>query len=526
MCRGCCCRRAAAKVNGGWRLDEGALFASAAAARRSNGELLLLLAGLFGGLGDLASAGILFGDGLDDADGDRLPHVTDGEATQGRVLGESLHRHGLGRCHFDDGGVTILDGFGESLQFFAGTTITFFEDLFELAGNVSCVAIHDRRVPVLDFSGVVQDDHLGVKVLALFGRIVLGVRGDIATADFLDGNVLDVEADVVTRKGLRERLVVHLHGFDLSSNVGGRKSDDHTRFDDSGLDTSNGHRSNASDFVDILERETKRLVCRALRRDNGVEGINEGEPCGDIALNILAPTLFFLSITVSSTPPGHLLGLLQHVVPMPPRDGAEDDFLGVVPDFLDVALNFLTDFQESWLAVRSRGGAVHLIDSNDKLLDTKGESEESVLTGLAILGDSSLEFTVAGGDDENGAVGLRGAGDHVFDEISVARGIDDGDVVVFGLELPQCDVNGDTTLSLSLELVQDPSVFEGALAHLLGLLLELFNDTLVDSTAFVDKMASGRGLARVDVSDDDDVDVELLFSHIGFLIELSQVKEE
>ena len=39
----------------------------------------LLLAGLFGCFGNLASAGIFLGDGFDDADGDGLPHVTDSE---------------------------------------------------------------------------------------------------------------------------------------------------------------------------------------------------------------------------------------------------------------------------------------------------------------------------------------------------------------------------------------------------------------------------------------------------------------
>merc|ERR1712179_398048 len=53
-------------------------------------SMSLLLAGLFGGFGDLASASFLLGDGLDDTDGDRLPHVTDGEATERRVVGESL----------------------------------------------------------------------------------------------------------------------------------------------------------------------------------------------------------------------------------------------------------------------------------------------------------------------------------------------------------------------------------------------------------------------------------------------------
>lgn len=48
-----------------------------------------------------------------------------------------------------------------------------------------------------------------------------------------------------------------------------------------------------------------------------------------------------------------------------------------------------------------------------------------MLTGLAILGDTSLELTGTTGDDEDGAIGLGGTGDHVLDEITVTGGIDD-----------------------------------------------------------------------------------------------------
>ena len=61
---------------------------------------------------------------------------------------------------------------------------------------------------------------------------------------------------------------------------------------------------------------------------------------------------------------------------------------------------------------------------------------------------------------------LRGARDHVLDEIPVAGGVDDGDVVLGGLELPQGDVDGDATLALGLEFVEHPGILEGALAHL------------------------------------------------------------
>ena len=47
---------------------------------------------------------------------------------------------------------------------------------------------------------------------------------------------------------------------------------------------------------------------------------------------------------------------------------------------------------------------------------------------LSVFGDSSFELSDSGGDDQDGAVGLRGSRDHVLDEITVARGVDDGDV--------------------------------------------------------------------------------------------------
>jgi hypothetical protein len=43
----------------------------------------------------------------------------------------------------------------------------------------------------------------------------------------------------------------------------------------------------------------------------------------------------------------------------------------------------------------------------------------------------------------------------------VARGVDDSNLVLGGLELPESDVDGDTTLALSLEFVQNPGVLEG-----------------------------------------------------------------
>ena len=70
-------------------------------------------------------------------------------------------------------------------------------------------------------------------------------------------------------------------------------------------------------------------------------------------------------------------------------------------------------------------GGVHLVDGDDELTDTEGEGEEGVFTGLAILGDTSLELTSTTGDDEDSTISLGGTSDHVFNEITVTRGIDD-----------------------------------------------------------------------------------------------------
>ena len=62
---------------------------------------------------------------------------------------------------------------------------------------------------------------------------------------------------------------------------------------------------------------------------------------------------------------------------------------------------------------------------------------------------------------------LGGSSDHVLDEIPVSGGVDDGDVVPGGLELPESNVDGDTSLTLSLQFVKNPCLLEGSLSRLL-----------------------------------------------------------
>ena len=199
--------------------------------------------------------------------------------------------HGLGGDELDDGGVTGLDELGAVLDGFTCSAIDLLNELSELASNVSSVAIEDGGVAGTDLTGVVEDDDLGVERSGLLSGVVLGVGGDVSTANILDGNVLDVEADVVTRVTLLELLVVHLDGLDFSGNVGRGEVDDHAGLDDTSLNTTDGHCANTTNFVDILERKTEGLVGGADRGFDSVDSVEEGLALDDTGLGLPRPAL-------------------------------------------------------------------------------------------------------------------------------------------------------------------------------------------------------------------------------------------
>jgi hypothetical protein len=82
---------------------------------------------------------------------------------------------------------------------------------------------------------------------------------------------------------------------------------------------------------------------------------------------------------------------------MPARDWNESNRLGVVSNLLDKVGSLLDDFIKTGFGPFS---GIHLVDGNDELFDTQGISQEGVFTGLAILGDTSFEFTDTSGDDD------------------------------------------------------------------------------------------------------------------------------
>ena len=88
------------------------------------------------------------------------------------------------------------------------------------------MAIEHWRVSSTDLARMVENNDLGVEGVGALRRVSLGVTGNITTTYLLDGDVLDVEADVVSWKTFNKLFVVHLNGLDFSGNISGSEGHD------------------------------------------------------------------------------------------------------------------------------------------------------------------------------------------------------------------------------------------------------------------------------------------------------------
>jgi len=372
---------------------------------------------------------------LDNSDSDSLLHVSDSESSERGVLREGLNNHGFLGDELDDGGFLVLDFLGFTLLFLSSSSVDLGEELLEFAGDVRGVAIEDWAVSGLNLVGMVQDDDLSVEADGLLGGVVLGVSNNVSSSNILDSDVLNVESDIVSGDGFLELSVMHFDSFALSGDTAGGEGDEHSGSDDSGFNSSDGDCSNSSNLVDVLKGKSEGLFKGSDGGVDFVEGLEEGV----------------------SLVPGHLVALGDQVVSSESGVGDGVDVLLLESDLLKVVDDFLLDVEESFFFPV---GGVHLVDGEDHLLDSHSVGEEGVFSGLSFLSESSFELSGSSGDDEDGNIGLRGSGNHILNEISVSGGVDDGEGVLVGLEFPEGDIDGDTSFSFGLELVEDPGVLE------------------------------------------------------------------
>ena len=140
--------------------------------------------------------------------------------------------------------------------------------------------------------------------------------------------------------------------------------------------------------------------------------------------------------------------------------------------------------------------AVHLVDDDGDLLDAEQMQEIAVAAGLVAYAFERV-------DDQHRAIGLRGAGDHVAQELGVAGRVDQHDVARSGAEADLRGVDGDALVALGLQCIEQERPFErhaAPCAH--G--FQHFELALGQAAGLVQKAADQGRLAVIDMADDDD----------------------
>src|ERR1700682_830288 len=285
-------------------------------------------------------------------------------------------------------------------------------DQLDLHGDVVAGHHHLGALWQLDLTGHVRGPHVELRAVALEERGVptalflgedvdlrleLGVRLDgaglgqhLAALDVLALDAAQQAADVVAGLAGIQQLVEHLDSGD--HRLAGVVDADHLDFlvhlDLAALDTAGDDRATTFDREDVLDRHHERLVQGALRnRDVTVDRVHQ-----------LRDRVFPLGIALERLERRDL----------DDRDGfARELVLG--EQFADLELNELKD-----LGIVDR---IDLVEGNDDPWHADLARQQDVLAGLG-------HRAIGGRDDQDRAVHLGGAGDHVLDVVRVARAVD------------------------------------------------------------------------------------------------------
>ena len=414
----------------------------------------------------------------DAAGADRAATLADGEA---QAL---LHGDGLDQLNAHVGGVAGHDHVlavrqGDNTGHVRRTEV-----------ELRPVVVEERRVTAALVLGQDVDRALEVGVRRDRARLA----ADLAALDVLALDATQEQAHVLAGLALVEQLAEHLDAGD--DGLGGRAGvDAHdldllVDLDDAALDTTGDDGATTGDREDVLDGHEERLVDLTLGgRDVGVDRVHQLE-------DRLAP-----------------LGIaLQR------REGGNANHGEIVAREL-VLRQELTNLHLDELDELVVIDHVALVQCNDDRRHANLASQQDVLLGLR-------HRTIGGRNDEDRAVHLGRAGDHVLDVVRVTGAVDVCVVTHLGLVLDVRDRDRDAALTLLRSLVDHVERRERV--HVRVLVVQHLGDR-----------SGQRGLAMVNVTNGADVDVRLgalklglrhlsspfsscrpALSRIGFLISL------
>ncbi len=158
--------------------------------------------------------------------------------------------------------------------------------------------------------------------------------------------------------------------------------------------------------------------------------------------------------------------------------------------------NFVADLLE---AIGAEIDPVHLVDDHGDLSDAEQMQQIAMTPGLVAHAFQRV-------DDQDRAVGLRSAGDHVAQEFGVAGGVDQHHVAGAGAEADLRGVDGDALVALGLQRIQKERPFERHAAPGADG-LEHFQLAVGQAAGLVQQPSDQGGFAMIDMADDDDADL-------------------
>ena len=242
----------------------------------------------------------------------------------------------------------------------------------------------DGRVTGLDLVGDIQDLDLSFEALDGGQTGILLVDHNVTTVGHVGLiQVLNVQTDVVTGDSGVSTLVMHLNGEHLTdarvgAGVGGKEDNFFVGLDDTLFDTASQDIADTLDLVD--------------GRDGGSHG-SRRRTFGDTAHLLEAVVQgvdvdgLLLDEHILALPPVHVGGRLHQVVTAPTGDGhVRHRLLEEVLLPADLAQHVFHLVGDLLVTVEFVAGdiAIHLVDTDDDLLDTQQVDQTSVLTSLTL----------------------------------------------------------------------------------------------------------------------------------------------
>src|SRR6266571_3395376 len=257
---------------------------------------------------------------------------------------------------------------------------------------------------------MVNDDDLADECFCDGGWVVR-VAHDFASPNLILCNTTDVEPNVVSGFSFSHSDMVRLDRLALANFA--RRHEDHfvPILQHSRLDPSHRDSPDSGYGVNVLDWNSQWLVERLGRWNDSIQRIK------------YAGTLVPWSIGT----------LLCKVVSQPSAGGNEIDLGNVIAHRLQQSFQFLPGFLVTLFSVLDCL-VVHLVDCHNQLFDAEGPCEVRVFSRLASRSNGYFELSLLCGNYEYSNVRLAGTGDHVLDEVTVSRGVDNRIEVVRSFE--------------------------------------------------------------------------------------------